>query len=673
MPPGKARGHIVPALSGLQLDMVSSALDGIAADVRLRDAVTGAQVVLTMNGASTLSLIVEDPSLKILNSPAFDTSITSRVDLDLGGAMMSPRRWRCEMSRGAGGLDVAGTSTTIEFWERGAAALKRETAALSKANMTFEQFVAYLAREVRTDATLVPVVTSPRALPPKIASSKSASDREDEATSNGGSGWSPAVTGKVTIKGVNADPDQLKNLDLILQACVETKAPMAAAVAAVAAATQESNVRNLAGLSPDGYGSRGVWQITEQNARRGWKQRDVAWGARKFLTDGFSGRGGAIALAKQGIQPGTIARLVENPGSPDGPYAQWVDEARRTVKLWSGRPLDEWNRTVRAGRGATGASRTREDLRPTAWRRGTSNKPESSWAALQRYCERMGTRRFISAGRLIVASDQALIKATPTIALALDDPEILQRPTIALDGTADIQQLELTVLARHWPAPPGAVVEIQGAGAASGPWLVETLRIDAGSPELAVSLTQPVTEKPREPKATPRTASSPRSQRGGSSAATRGADAAIAWANTKIGVRESGYNRGQTVEHIIRKAGGTPGSAWCGYFCGNALMAGGIDDVSPSIGGVRWIYDSAAAHRHPFTGRGSAASARPGDLAVIYGPGTHVELVVSVNTSRSIVHTIGGNTSIPGGGEGVARKERPFSDVVAIAHVKYPS
>lgn len=658
------RNRLLPVMPSLDLDMVGATrLNGIAADARLVDAVTDVQATLTMNGASTLALVVEDPDLELLNSPLLST----RVDLDIGAALRSERRWRLDQNRGAGGIDVVGTATTLTFWQLGAAALKTQTGSLAKpSTQSFAAFVAYMAREVRRDVTLTPLVTNPNAPPPRLDNPDTQKERTDQAESNGGSGWSTSATTKIKLKGVAADRDQLKVLDVALQTAVDAKAPLRATLALVVALIIESVARNLAGGDRD---SRGPLQVRDSTARpRGLNNRSTKAVSREFLDEGYWGKGGAIALAKAnpGWTVGQIAQAVQGSAFEER-YDTVRHEADVIVAEWTGRPLGEWNRTVRSGHGATGASRTRRDIRPNEWRRGTATKPESSWAALQRYSDKMGRRRFISASRLVVASDQSLIKATPHLTLALDDPIVLERPTITLDGTADLEQIELTVLRGAWGVPPAGVVQIEGAGTANGPWLVETIRASAGTPEARVMLTQPVTEKPKEPKRSKTSSGSTTGKK-----ATKGAEAAIAWANTKVGVRESGFNGGQTVEYIIRKAGGSAGDAWCGWFCANALMAGGVEDVPTGIGSVRWIYDSAAANRHPFSGRGSAASAQPGDLAVIYGAGTHVELVVRVNTSRKIVHTIGGNTSMPGGGEGVARKERPFSDVVGVAHVKYP-
>lgn len=118
--------------------------------------------------------------------------------------------------------------------------------------------------------------------------------------------------------------------------------------------------------------------------------------------------------------------------------------------------------------------------------------------------------------------------------------------------------------------------------------------------------------------------------------------------------------------------------AWCGKFCGNCMMHGGVgraDLVRDGILSVAAIEDSARAGRVPFTSwSANPASARMGDLVVLFGRGVHVELVRAV--VGQTVHTYGGNTSSGTGGSqsnggGVFARVRPFSAVHGIAHANY--
>lgn len=150
---------------------------------------------------------------------------------------------------------------------------------------------------------------------------------------------------------------------------------------------------------------------------------------------------------------------------------------------------------------------------------------------------------------------------------------------------------------------------------------------------------------------------------------TGGGQRAIQWALGKVGTREQGHNRGATVDQIQRRFG-MAGQPWCGLFVGNAAKAAGAKGLTSEVASVPAIMRNAKAGRAGFTGwSANPRAARPGDFVVLFGGG-HVELVTGVNKDGS-VNTIGGNTSLAGGGEGVAKKHRSRGEITGIAHVRY--
>lgn len=169
-------------------------------------------------------------------------------------------------------------------------------------------------------------------------------------------------------------------------------------------------------------------------------------------------------------------------------------------------------------------------------------------------------------------------------------------------------------------------------------------------------------------------------------AATAGPQAAITWARQQVGTTEAtGNNDGPKILAWQRWAAG--GGAWldrapyCGIGVANAcIRVAGVKASSPGRwASVEFIEDDARAARNGFTGwSGSATTAQPGDLVVLFGRGVHVELVVARVPGG--LHTIGFNTS-PGfsgsqnNGGGVWERKgayaRPDSAVHGIAHVRY--
>ncbi len=163
-----------------------------------------------------------------------------------------------------------------------------------------------------------------------------------------------------------------------------------------------------------------------------------------------------------------------------------------------------------------------------------------------------------------------------------------------------------------------------------------------------------------------------------------GRAAALGWCKRHLYITEQppGSNRDNRKDGITawqRKlaggAGWLVGTAWCGTFCANALMAAKVKGVTSRLASVALIEDDARAGKGPFVSWSTnASSASPGDLVVLFGRGVHVEIVRAV--SPGVLHTYGGNTSSGTGGSqsnggGSFPRDRAFSSVHGIAHVRY--
>lgn len=147
----------------------------------------------------------------------------------------------------------------------------------------------------------------------------------------------------------------------------------------------------------------------------------------------------------------------------------------------------------------------------------------------------------------------------------------------------------------------------------------------------------------------------------------------------KVTENPPGSNKGGLITRWqLRLGAWLLGLAWCGTFCANMLLAGGVKGVSARLASVALIEDDARAGSGPFTAWTTFASqVKPGDLAVLFGRGIHVELVVEVDLKRGVIKTVGGNTSSGSGGSqsnggGVYSRTRPLSAVHGFALVRYP-
>lgn len=648
--------RLLPVMPRLDLDVMRDAqLNGYATTTRLLDSIHDVEMELTMNGASVLRLAVVDDELELMRSPV----LRDRVDLDLGPRMPGYRRWRLDRPRDVGGLLAQDGVTTLRFWDLGPAALKLQTTPLRipAERMGLERFVSRLAREVSDDIRLRVVVPRPGERPPvddQADVQRAGGGVADTYTSGSGSG-SPHLTDGQKVFGATLATLTAMNPQVI---AAWVLAEMSAGAAQARERAGNHNWLNVA------YYDTGPGAITTDPI---WSDPVKAAGATfEFLQGRKWGASAGIQQILRSAGKPAMQQIdaIAGSGWASSGYNGGAN-LRGTYATVGSDPFGD----ALQGRDLSALDSTNDpedpDNRPSEWRRGRERgrRPESSWGALRRHAEQLGRRRFITQRRLVVARDQDLIRATPHQTISYNDHVLQRRPTIDVDGAARMQAIDLEAFAAGWFTPPGGVVQIADAGAANGPWLVETLIYRGGDPTVNVQLTKPTTQRPT---------SGRRSSRQGSRFAGRdGAEAAIAWATAQIGVRETTANGGPKINDW-QAAFGQGRVPWCGIFVGMALRAANVSNVSPHIASVQWIHDTSAVGGHPFQGRTQAANGRPGDLAILYGSDKHVELVVSVNVSRGIVTTIGGNTSLHGGGQGVARKDRAFAQVIAIAQVRYP-
>lgn len=150
-----------------------------------------------------------------------------------------------------------------------------------------------------------------------------------------------AGAGKVKIKGGAASRSQRDILGRAIKYADKHKAPYAAKIAMIEALIQESEATNLRTPSSDGYGSYGVLQgFRSMYPMKKLLSPEFNFGV--FLgtaknTDGrrtgWTGKGGAISLARSGMAPHRIAQTVEGSAYPER-YATSAGEAKRIMRLY---------------------------------------------------------------------------------------------------------------------------------------------------------------------------------------------------------------------------------------------------------------------------------------------------------------------------------------------------
>jgi hypothetical protein len=118
-----------------------------------------------------------------------------------------------------------------------------------------------------------------------------------------------------------------------------------------------------------------------------------------------------------------------------------------------------------------------------------------------------------------------------------------------------------------------------------------------------------------------------------------GAEAAIGWAKSKLGFKETGTNAGGIASYL-NKQFGMSGAPWCAMFTSAAVTKGGAPSSArtASVAQVRALADAGQGYRN---GVFSGGKARRGDL-IMWG-NDHIALVTGVKDGK--ISYVGGNQS----------------------------
>lgn len=172
-------------------------------------------------------------------------------------------------------------------------------------------------------------------------------------------------------------------------------------------------------------------------------------------------------------------------------------------------------------------------------------------------------------------------------------------------------------------------------------------------------------------------------RRAAKKALKQGPDAALAWARTKLGIKEQppGSNTGPQIRDWQKAAGMGPGP-WCGAFAKACADAGGAD-ITPEARYTPWLIGHAKAGTGGYEGWCDISNdlAKPGDHVLFNFDGRpgpeHVGVLVRVEKGSGKVVTIDGNSAEPGKGSQadggmVVEVARSVSLVIGVALVRWP-
>lgn len=443
-----------------EIDVATFKLDGRKLTADVIGAVTGGNIELTIEGASTLTLDLKDPDGKLLDSFLFRQTVRL-IAADI--------RWELvKVTKNGDGLSLTFEDYIVALLRR-----KNKHKKVARNKQTRAQFIRSQVREVRAvDITFVCPAVNVRQPIDRSSKAKHRIDRK-ASRDRGLSGSS-----KLKIKGQRADKNQLQNLERVLDVADSVNASTRATLALIMACIQESVCRNLAGGDRD---SRGILQVRDSTARSlRIDNRDVEQCAHTFLKRGFFGNGGAIAVAKahKDYNPGQVAQAVQGSAHPTY-YAQWQKEAEAILEAYG---ID--TSKSRVGRKSTSGEKAKYEFS-----RGKPGGPkgEDAWDCTGRLADEVGWRRFVVGHHFYYISEEDLIQSKPRMHLS-ERHSGVDWIDFDIDAGRDVDQATVSCRSSIWQAPPGTVVELVDAGIADGRWLVSRITRDLFSTDCSIEI-----------------------------------------------------------------------------------------------------------------------------------------------------------------------------------------
>jgi hypothetical protein len=467
--------------------------------VPLRARILSAPMDRTMDGASSLSLVVLDDDLSLLRSGKLRKGATIEID----GLFFS----LCAIKKSA-------RQITLVFEEREINILRQRKYSkpriANRANMTRAEFVLHLLREV-TELKIRYVIPELHKVQPVEKSSDIGYTDPNAGVTGSGGGFGPGVGptpvdprhhqnpgGNVPqtalkIKGKDATPSQLRNANAILTVGTGLGARRKVLVASIMTAIQESTMTNLSGGDLD---SVGLFQ-----QRAGWgsyrDRHDPVTAARLFFNGTTTGIHGAIRTDKEqpNLDYGALCQAVQNSAFPNA-YSQWRNEAEIIVSAWG---VPGGDSEGSAASSNTAGTEDDTSVQPSVYHfyRGVPPKKgktkwgrENSWTCIQRLAAAVNWRAFEVAGAIYFIDEDDLFKSRPIMTITQETSGI---DDIGFDYDENKSQGTVTIDChiKRWKAPPGSVVKLFNMGPVDGRWLVATVSRDLFKTDAQITLKKP--------------------------------------------------------------------------------------------------------------------------------------------------------------------------------------
>lgn len=464
---------------------------------------------MTITGASTVKLYVEDPHFELLNDPIFanwmfkeevtsrssaknftrrsitDSSSASRygeeeenewilpqrpIDLNIDGIFFRLAGWE---------LDE--TTLILKFEDRIAVMLREMVGTLisrERGQLTRAEFIVLLAREAeRRFKVRIPVFCPEE----KIVQAIREPVENAEVTDTKESAQKTVTSADgITIGGSPANEAQLTQLNEALEAAEEAKAPFKAQVAMFEVLIEEGDLGKQTATGP--FGIIGSSQYVKNN-------NNVKEAALAFLQTGFAaGITGAIDMARTHphLSAAEIAQEIEVSSGGSQSFAQWREEAEHIVHAAGIVPGNEKTEGL-AGPVKSGAY---------AFTRGPY---ENSWDCIQRLASEVSWYAFVRDNQLFYVSGNFLLAQGAKLSLERGQHGIdWIKPNIEIGARDSLAEVTIKGRASLWSILPGQAVALRKVGPASTKWVVNSFKLDIldRSDAIQVKLQLPLPARP---------------------------------------------------------------------------------------------------------------------------------------------------------------------------------
>lgn len=448
-------------------DIAKLELGGIPFKTELREALTAAKANFTIEGASTITLGIEDPTRELLRAGL--TKAGSKADLDLDGFLY--RLVKITKSRNNFEL-VFEDETVNKLRRRGAH--RHESKRWERGKYTRAQVIYELVKEVIPERLII-MPELFRRIPIKNPESTEKPPIVRNAEKH--VGFAPGV--KFNVKEESkSNSAQVKAAQEMLEEGVSMGIDKRGLVAGIMAAIQESNLNTDFNPNPssEGYG------ILSQTRQNGWP----GTGNVKIDSHEFFKR--LKVQEESGKHFKTYGELINSvQASVDETlYDPWKDNATHIVELFTG--SGELPKTL--------SSKTTERVpRPYFFER---KNEEDSWTCIQRLASEVQWRAFVIRGAFYYISEEYLLKAGPIREISEFDNE--DNGIDWIDYEKDVGQAFQTakVLCRAevWDVLPGSMIEVTDEGPSEGTWLVYDVEIDLFKADVEVTINAAIAELP---------------------------------------------------------------------------------------------------------------------------------------------------------------------------------